>query len=155
MNSRDRVLNTLNHKIPDKVPIDFGGGRTTGISGFAYNNLIKYLKLKEITKIFDLFQFLAWPSDEIINLFKSDIVQIHNLKPRFGIKIDRWKKMEIKNVIFDVPFSFKPKIDYNKNLIIENNSYKAVFSKSSYYFDYTRVPFKNIKNKHDLNTFLI
>jgi hypothetical protein len=28
MTSRERVLTTLNHEIPDRVPIDFGGNQT-------------------------------------------------------------------------------------------------------------------------------
>lgn len=130
-----------------------GGGRTTGISGFAYDNLIKYLKYKETARIYDLFQFLALPSDKILDLFKSDIIQIHSLKPRFGIKIDKWKKMKIKDVIFEVPHGFSPEIDNDKNMIIEDINYKAVFPKNSYYFDYTKVPFKNVKNKKSLDNF--
>lgn len=30
MISRERVISTLNHKIPDKVPIDFGGRQNYG-----------------------------------------------------------------------------------------------------------------------------
>jgi uroporphyrinogen decarboxylase len=153
MNPRQRILNALNHKPTDKVPIDFGGGRTTGINGFAYDNLVRYLKLEETTKIYDLFQFLALPSDKIKGLFKSDIIQINNLKPRFGIKIDRWKQMKIKNVVFDVPEGFNPEIDNLENLIIENGNYRAVFPKNSYYFDYVKVPFKNIKSLKDFESF--
>ena len=39
MTSRERVLTTLNHKEPDKIPIDFGGMGSTGIMAIAYNRL--------------------------------------------------------------------------------------------------------------------
>ena len=31
MTSRERVATALNHRQPDKVPVDFGGGFQTGI----------------------------------------------------------------------------------------------------------------------------
>jgi hypothetical protein len=46
MTSRERVLTTLQHKEPDKVPIDFGGMRSTGIMAIAYSNLKKHLGIK-------------------------------------------------------------------------------------------------------------
>ena len=42
MNPRERVLAALNHKEPDRVPIDCGGA-TTGIETEAYNPLKKIL----------------------------------------------------------------------------------------------------------------
>ena len=153
MNSRERLITTLNHKIPDKIPIDFGGGRTTGINAFAYNNLIKYLNYKEIPKVYDLFQFLAWPSNKILNLFASDTILIPNLRPRFGIKIDKWKKMHIKNTLFNVPYDFCPEIDNNGNMMIKKDNYEARFPKYSYYFDYTKFPLANAKSKKDIDNF--
>ena len=42
MNSRERVRTALDHREPDKVPIDFGGMVTT-IEAEGYNDLIKHL----------------------------------------------------------------------------------------------------------------
>jgi len=50
MNSRERVMMALNHKEPDKVPIDFGGFDTT-IEADAYEDLKKYLGIKKETII--------------------------------------------------------------------------------------------------------
>jgi len=36
MNSRDRVLLSLKHKEPDRVPFDLGGASVTGITIKAY-----------------------------------------------------------------------------------------------------------------------
>ena len=40
MNSRERVLMALNHEETDRVPIDLGSSRSTGINAIAYNKLI-------------------------------------------------------------------------------------------------------------------
>ena len=38
MNSRERVKVALDHKEPDRIPLDFGGTALTSISRFNYNN---------------------------------------------------------------------------------------------------------------------
>jgi uroporphyrinogen decarboxylase len=40
---RERVLAALNHQEPDRVPIDLGATRNTGINRYAYRKLIDYL----------------------------------------------------------------------------------------------------------------
>jgi len=47
MNSRDRVLATLNHKETDYIPFDLGGMAQSGIHRTAYINLRRFLKLPE------------------------------------------------------------------------------------------------------------
>ena len=92
MNSRERILATINHEQPDKLAIDFGGMRSTGISAIAYNKLKAHLGLpQETTKLYDIFQQLAEPEMELIDRFGGDVVQIHRLYPAFGISIDAWK----------------------------------------------------------------
>jgi len=46
MNSRQRVLKTLRHEEPDRIPIDLGGW-ITSIHKRAYANLRNYLGLEE------------------------------------------------------------------------------------------------------------
>jgi uroporphyrinogen decarboxylase len=43
---RERVLKTLSHKEPDRVPVDLGSIRNTGITVNAYEKLVKYLHLE-------------------------------------------------------------------------------------------------------------
>lgn len=43
MDSRTRVISTINRKEPDRVPIDFGGTAVSTICYQAYNDLIDYL----------------------------------------------------------------------------------------------------------------
>ena len=45
MNHRQRVLATLNHRQPDRVPIDLGSTRNTGILIEPYQALTRYLGL--------------------------------------------------------------------------------------------------------------
>lgn len=43
MNSRERVLTTLRHEEPDRVPFDLGSFKYAGIHREAYKNLLRYL----------------------------------------------------------------------------------------------------------------
>jgi uroporphyrinogen decarboxylase len=79
MNSRDRLLLSINHKQPDKVPIDLGSSTVTGISAIAYNNLKKHLKIENTTRVFDVVQQLACVDMEIIDLFGVDALDINRL----------------------------------------------------------------------------
>ena len=65
MTSRQRVLLALDHKIPDRVPIDLGGNQT-GIHKFAYQALIEHLGIDDELKIMDAVQQLAQPCEELL-----------------------------------------------------------------------------------------
>ena len=45
MTGRERVRAALNHVEPDKIPVDCGGMRSTGLLGVTYNRLKKYLNI--------------------------------------------------------------------------------------------------------------
>jgi uroporphyrinogen decarboxylase len=71
MTSRDRMLKSLNHEIPDRVPIDLGGFQT-GIHKVAYQDLLDHLGFKEEIVILDPVQQLAKPSEEVLKRFHVD-----------------------------------------------------------------------------------
>lgn len=72
MTSRERVNCALNHKQPDRAPIDLGGFQT-GIHRKAYQSLLDYLGLKEEIQILDAVQQLAKPSEAILQRFHVDV----------------------------------------------------------------------------------
>ena len=71
MTSRQRVLKAINHRIPDRVPIDLGGFQT-GIHRKAYRDLVDYLGLDEEIVIMDQVQQLAKPSEQVLQRFRVD-----------------------------------------------------------------------------------
>ena len=48
MNSRERILKTLNYEEPDYVPFDLAGSTCTGITNTAYQNLGKHKGLSTV-----------------------------------------------------------------------------------------------------------
>ena len=96
MNSKERVLKTINHEEPDRVPIDIGGMRSTGIHSLAYRELRKYLGFDyDSVKLYDVFQQLGFIEHDILDYFDADVVPVNRLAPAFGIKIDEWEEGEL------------------------------------------------------------
>ena len=93
MTSKERIRAVLNHEMPDTLPIDFAGHRSSGISAIAYNRLKAYLgQDQRTTKLYDVMQQLAIPEEDTLNRFGADVVQIFQLYPAFGARIDSWKE---------------------------------------------------------------
>lgn len=77
MTSRERLIASIEHKEPDRVPRDLGSTPSSNISAIAYNNLKKQLKLNTgHTRIYDVCQQVVIPEDEIINRFNIDVIDI-------------------------------------------------------------------------------
>lgn len=94
LSSRERVRMAVNHEEPDRVPIDFGGSRVTGIGAIAYRNLLHHLGRTEEIRVYDIKQQLAEPSLEVINRLGGDVVQLHRLGPTTAmpfLAVDEWK----------------------------------------------------------------
>ncbi len=72
MTSRERVISSLNHKIPDRVPIDLGGFQT-GIHLDAYKALLNHLNIRDEIVILDPVQQLAKPCEKVLERFRVDI----------------------------------------------------------------------------------
>lgn len=81
MTSRERVLAALNHRQPDRVPIDLGGFQT-GIHIKAYQNLLDYWGLQEKIQVLDPVQQLAKPSETVLKRFHVDIRYITSKVPQ-------------------------------------------------------------------------
>jgi uroporphyrinogen decarboxylase len=74
MNSRERLLKTLNHQEPDRIPYDLGSTQVTGIHKVAYTGLREALGLPqvEITES-DSIQGLALPDEDLIKHMGVDV----------------------------------------------------------------------------------
>jgi uroporphyrinogen decarboxylase len=96
MTSRERVLAALEHREPDKVPIDFGGIHTS-LHSFAHRNLMKFLGLRgPEAKVQEICQQIVYPDKRILELYGADVTGVYP-KPASGWKLeidpveDKWK----------------------------------------------------------------
>ncbi len=77
MNSRDRVLQSMNFIQPDRVPVDFGGHRSSGIMAIAYARLRDYLGLpKCLPRVYDMPQQLAIIEEDVLERFNVDCIEL-------------------------------------------------------------------------------
>ncbi len=153
MNSRERIIETINHRVPDKLAIDFGAMRSTGISIVAYDNLRKYLGLTDgIPKLYDVFQQLAEPEMPIIDRLGGDVVQAHRMKPSFGLSITKWRETTLPNgVKCLVPFDYNPTVNSdNSQEIIMDGKTIARMTSSGNYFDLVGAEMDYIESMEDV-----
>ena len=89
MNSRERVLSTLNHQEPDRVPLDLGSVQVTGIHVAAYRSLRAALGLPPVEpELCDAIQQLALPDDDVIHRLGVDV------RGLFPLNSHNWRVVE-------------------------------------------------------------
>lgn len=91
LTSRERVLMACNHEETDRIPVDLGSSRSTGINANAYQELKKYLGYTSETVCFDVKQDLAYPDFNLLKELGVDVVILPRLVPSIGIRIDKMK----------------------------------------------------------------
>ena len=72
MTGRERLLVALNHREPDRVPIDLGSMQT-GIHKFAYRDLVEHLGIDDEPAILDPIQQIVRPCEELLERFHVDV----------------------------------------------------------------------------------
>lgn len=73
MTSRERVMAALNHREPDKVPVDLGGTICSTISATANDRLKKFLNINKSGEIITHpMMDVVLPLPEILSLFEAD-----------------------------------------------------------------------------------
>jgi uroporphyrinogen decarboxylase len=89
MTPRERVLASLNHVEPDRVPIDFSGHRSSGIAAMAYPKLRKVLGLEpRPLRVYDVIQQLAIVDEDVLDRFGVDCIEMGR---GFALDGDSWK----------------------------------------------------------------
>ncbi len=89
MTSRERILAAIEHRQPDRVPVDLGATPSSGISAIAYGNLKSHLGISNgQTRVYDVVQQLAQPEDFILDRFRVDVLDIGR---GFNTKDSAWQ----------------------------------------------------------------
>ena len=76
MTSRERVVRAVNHEAPDRVPIDLGGMKASGIAVSAYDGLKRALGIPGCTRVIDPRFMIAAVEDEVLRRFHVDVVPL-------------------------------------------------------------------------------
>jgi len=77
MTHRERVITALDHKEPDRLPIDLGGSVVTSISAVTYRALRHYLGLPETEVcVAEAVQQIALVDEDVLELLGADIIPL-------------------------------------------------------------------------------
>jgi uroporphyrinogen decarboxylase len=76
MTSRERVFQTVRHREPDRVPIDLGGMKASGITALAYQKLKERLGIATPTRILDTRLMIAVVEEEVLRRLHGDVLPV-------------------------------------------------------------------------------
>ena len=143
MNSKKRVLTTLNHQQPDRIAVDFGGTPVTGIHVLAIENIRKHFGLdQKPIRVIEPYQMLGEIDDELMEILGVDVIGLSPGNNMFGIKnhgeLKEFRTFWGQTVL--MPKDFNTTIDENGDLLIYPEGDTSVspsgkMPKSSYFFD--------------------
>jgi len=159
MTSRQRVIAALNHQEPDRVPIDVGGSRVSGIAALAYRHLLEHLGVREEVRIYDLKQQLAEPSLAMVERLGGDVLQVCRLGPTTGmpfLAVDRWKagRMTDGSPCL-VPEAYQSRhLDDGSIEIVFAGEVVARRSAAALYFDVCQAPLAAAQTPEDIDRFV-
>jgi len=130
MTHRERVLAALNHRQPDRVPLDLGATRSTSIVVQAYERLNRHLGSTEPPRIFSKWLNIAHPSQAMLQRFDIDTRSVGQGGP------DNWQ-----------------------DIVFPDGSYQDEWGvvrsrpKESLYYDLTKSPFGGDADVADVEKF--
>jgi len=121
MNSRQRVLKTLNLEEPDKIPIDMGSTENTTLCKFAYINLREYLHMPPDPEPYVINRMMdsIFPADDMLERYQIDFKAV---RPSSAYKPDiqelsdefideyeiRWRQTKYYYDMVEHPLAEKP-----------------------------------------------
>jgi len=90
--SRQRLLDALNHRQPDRIPVDFGGSAVTGIHVSCVAQLRDHFGLDHHpVKVIEPFQMLGEVEDDLKQALGVDVKSVPGRKTMFGFENTNWK----------------------------------------------------------------
>jgi len=143
MNSKERVLASLNHQQPDRIPLDLGATPVTGIHVLAVENLRKHYGLKvNPVRVIEPYQMLGEIEDDLMEILGIDVVGLSPGNNMFGIRnygeMTEFKTFWGQTVL--LPKNFNTTYDENGDLLIHPEGDTSAepsgkMPKASYFFD--------------------
>jgi hypothetical protein len=109
---RQRVLDALAHRAPDRVPVDFGGSATTGLHVSCVAGLREHYGLeRRPVKLWEPFQMLGVVDDDLRAAMGVDVAPVVGRTTIFGFQNRNWKPWTINGLEVLVAEDFRTTID--------------------------------------------
>jgi uroporphyrinogen-III decarboxylase len=98
MTSKERVLAALNHRQPDRVPVDFNGTAVTGMHVNCVIGLREHYGLeKRPVKVHEPYQMLGWIDEDLQRILGIDVEGVWGIETLFGFRNENWKPWRMDN----------------------------------------------------------
>jgi len=92
MRSKESVRETLHHRQPDQVPVDFGGTAVTGMHVSCVAAMRDFYGLeRRPVKVHDPYQMLGWIDDDLKMAVGIDVEGVFPPETIFGFRNEKWK----------------------------------------------------------------
>ncbi|MHB1293969.1 MAG: uroporphyrinogen decarboxylase family protein [Anaerolineae bacterium] len=143
MTARERVLSAIDHREPDRVPIDFGGHRSTGIMAIPYNRLKKHLGITSgDIYVYDVVQQLAIVEPEVLDHFGIDAVELGR---GFALQPEDWRPWQLPDgTPCQIPAFIRPvRVGNDWHVYHEDGTLIAIQKEGCLYFEQTLFPLAN------------
>jgi uroporphyrinogen decarboxylase len=142
MNSRERVLKSMDFVEPDRVAIDFGAHRSSGIQAMAYARLRDYLGLpKRPPKVYDMPQQLAVIDEDVLDRFNVDCIEMGR---GFATDDSDWRPWVLPNGTECLVPKWITPVKQGDSWVLkgpDGTTEIAIQKKGMVYFDQTYFPF--------------
>ena len=91
MTSRERLAAALNHRPPDRIPVDFNGTAVTGMHVKCVIGLRDHYGLeKRLVRVHEPYQMLGWIDDDLQTALGIDVEGVYGPETMFGFRNENW-----------------------------------------------------------------
>lgn len=114
MTSRERLIETIHHREPDRLVVDIGAGGQTGMGVCAVDRLRNRLfgNTGYRVKVTEPYQMLGEVDEALRKKLQLDVVGIDPPNTMFGFRNERWKPFTMYDgTVVDVPGDFNYTVD--------------------------------------------
>jgi hypothetical protein len=118
VSSRDRLRAALEHREPDRIPLDFGSTTVTGIHVSCVAALRHYYGLApEPVKVHEPFQMLGLVEDDLRAAMRLDVTGVFPRKVKFGVPAANWKEWNFRGLEVLMPGEFRTTTEPNGDIL--------------------------------------
>ena len=119
MKSSERLIASLNHKQPDRIPIDFGGTAVTGVHVSVVAALRDHYGLeKKPVRVHEPYQMLGMVDDDLSDAMGLDVVGLFGRNTMFNFPADNWKPWLFNGLEVLVPGNFNVTTDAKGDTLV-------------------------------------
>ena len=143
---RERILTTLQHREPDRVPIDLGGTESSGMTAAAYARLMQHLDLPLGRRVFEPYQQVVYIDDDLKERFAIATYPVI-FEPR------RWRSAQLSDgLLGEVPAGWQTRStqDGSEDALDSAGTVIGRRARAGHHFDPVNPPLADVESPADL-----